>query len=142
MWAIFQNTAMCIGYFFTSILCICVITSFLYWVYKFGTILVNKVKTIFTKIKQDNYVYRVSYEYVEYYCFITAFKDWYYVIKRYPKYPLNFRFIKKYIKYLCKEDTFVNYDYCKGYGLHKYKTLKEAKSKLYEYLEQSKENAI
>lgn len=142
MWALFQNMATVMGYFFASVLCIGVVASILYWVYKFGKIIVNKLKARSTKIKFNGYVYQVVYKYVEYDCFMfTAYKDWYFVIKRYPEYPLNCRFDKKFIKYLSiYDDHFSPYDYCKGYGLHKYKSLDEAKAKLQDYVKHINES--
>ena len=132
----FQSIAMYIGYLFGGILCICVFGSILYWLHRFGKILVNKIKANSTKIKFKGYVYQVAYKYVEYDCFMfDAFKDWFFVIKRYPEYPLNARFDKKFVKYLSiYNDRFSLYDYCKGYGLYKYKSLDEAKAKLQDYV--------
>ena len=129
---------MCLGYFFTGLICIGVAYSIVYWLYKLIIILANNLKTYSTKIERDGYIYVIAYKYVEYDCFLfTAFKDWFFVIKRYPKYPLKFRFNKKYIEFLSKEDKFVIYS--KGYRLCKFKSLDEAKSKLNEYLEKINE---
>ena len=127
---------MYIGYLFGSILCVCVILSILYWLYRFVKILVNKIKANSTKIKVDGYVYQLSYKYVEYDCFMfDAFKDWFFVIKKYPEYPLNARFDKEFVKYLSIYDNrFSPYNYCKGSSLHKYKSLDDAKAKLQDYV--------
>lgn len=137
---LFNSVASVIGYFFTTLICVSVLISLFYWIRKAANILVNKIKANSNKIVYNGYVYKLSYKYVEYDCFMfTAYKDWYFVIKRYPEYPLNYRFDKRHIMYLSThDDNFVPYDYCKGYGLHKYESIDEAKTKLHDVLEQIK----